>query len=67
MESRLKRKEKLAPAIAAAIAAYLKQEEKAIVKKRGDSRSGPASVWGQSGRQDTMQLKRLFQLRLTGR
>jgi hypothetical protein len=65
VESRLKKKEKLASAIAGAIAEYLKQEDKARLKKRGDSRCAPASVWGQSGRQDTMQLRRLFQLRLT--
>jgi hypothetical protein len=61
----LKKKEKLASAIAAAIAEYIKQEERARLKKREDSRTGLSSMWGQSGRQDTMQLRRLFQLRLT--
>jgi hypothetical protein len=65
VKNRLKKKEKLASAIAGAIAEYLKQEEKARLKKRDDSRSAHASIWGQSGRQDTMQLRRLLQLRLT--
>ena len=63
----MEKKQKLTPAIVAAIAEFLKQEEEAVLKKREDPRSGPASAWGQSGRQDTMQLTRLFQLRLTGR
>jgi hypothetical protein len=61
----LKKKEKLASAIAGAIAEYIKQEERARLKKREDSRAALNSMWGQSGRQDTMQLRRLFQLRLT--
>jgi hypothetical protein len=67
VESRLKKKEKLASAIAAAIAEYIKQEERIRLKKREDSWTGLRSMWGQSGRQDTMQLRRLFQLRLIKR
>ena len=67
MEGRLQKKEKLASAIAGAIAEYLKQEKRARLKKREDSRFGLGSQWGQSGRQDTMQLRRIFQLRITKR
>ena len=67
IESTLKKKEKLTSAIAGAIAEYIKQEEASRSKKRAGSPIGPLSIWGQSGRQDTMQLRRLFQLRITRR
>jgi hypothetical protein len=59
------KKEKLASAVTGAIAAYIQQEEEARAKApERSSRAGPKSPWGLSARQDAMQLRRLYQLRI---
>lgn len=64
----MNKKEKLASILTGAIAAYLQQEEEARAKALAHTSStGPQSPWGLSARQDTMQLRRLYQLRMTGR
>jgi hypothetical protein len=64
----LNKKEKLASALTGAIAAYIKQEEEGRAKALEHfSRTGLKSPWGLSARQDTMQLRRLYQLRITRR
>jgi hypothetical protein len=64
----LNRKEKLASALTGAIAAYLQQEEEAKAQAfERSSLTRPKSPWGLSARQDTMQLRRLYQLRITRR
>jgi len=57
-------KEKRASAISAAIMAYIKIEEETRSKMMAQPRVCLASLWGISARQDTMQLRRLYQLRL---
>jgi hypothetical protein len=59
----MKRKEKLASAMAGAITAYIRLEEEASAQKLARVRGGINSLWGVSARQDTMQLKRLYQMR----
>ena len=62
------KKEKLASVLTGAIAAYLQKEEESHAQAlERSSRSGAESPWGLSARQDTMQLRRLYQLRITGR
>jgi len=64
----LNKKEKLASVLTGAIAAYLQYEEESHAKALDrSSRTGLKSPWGLSARQDTMQLRRLYQLRITGR
>jgi len=61
----MEKKGKLASAIAGAIKAYIRMEEEAMAKRIAGARMGIATLWGVSARQDTMQLSRLYQLRLT--
>ena len=64
----MNKKKKLASALTGAIAAYLQQEEESHAKTIEHSpRTGPKSPWGLSARQDAMQLRRLYQLRITRR
>lgn len=63
----MENKGKLASAIAGAIMAYIRTEEEGSAKILAGSRAGIASLWGVSARQDTMQLRRLYQLRLTNK
>ena len=63
----MEKKGKLASAIAGAITAYIKAEEAARAKMLAGSRAGISSLWGVSARQDTMQLSKLYQLRLTNK
>lgn len=63
----MQKREKIASAVAGAIAAYLKQDEEARLLKREHARASSVGLWGQSGRQDTMSLRRLYQLRITRR
>lgn len=60
----MERKKKLASAIAGAITGYLQLEEEAGARKLARLGGGINSLWGVSARQDTMQLKRLYQMRL---
>ena len=60
----MERKKKLASAIAGAITAHIRLEEEAGAKKLARLGVGIKSLWGVSARQDTMQLKRLYQMRL---
>ena len=58
-------------AIAAAVAAYIKTEEEAVMAQAAGAgpaaqpRTGgsPVNLWGMSGRQNMMQLRSLMQLR----
>ena len=59
----MEKKGKLATAIAGAIAAYIKLEEEAKAKILARSRVGITNIWGASARQNTMQLRGLYQLR----
>ena len=59
----MEKKGKLATAIAGAIAAYIKLEEEAKAKILARSRVGITNIWGVSARQNTMQLRGLYQLR----
>lgn len=59
----MEKRGKLASAIAGAIAAYIKLEEEARAKTLTRSRVGITNLWGVSARQDTMQLRGLYQLR----
>jgi len=61
----MEKKGRLASAIAGAIMAYIRTEEEARAKMLAGTRAGIASLWGVSARQDTMQLSKLYQLRLT--
>ena len=63
----MERKGKLASAIAGAIVAYIRMEEEARAKMQASTRMGIGNLWGVSARQDTMQLSRLYQLRITKR
>ena len=64
----MNKKEKLASVLTGALAAYLQQEEEARAKAFAHSScTGQQSPWGLSARQDAMQLRRLYQLRLTRR
>ena len=64
----MNRKEKLASVLTGAITAYLQQEEESHAKAlERSSRTGTKSPWGLSARQDTMQLRRLYQLGITRR
>jgi len=61
----MEKKEKLMSAIAGAVMAYIKAEEETRSKMMVKAKIGLASLWGISARQDTMQLRRLYQLRLS--
>ena len=61
----MEKKGKLASAIAGAIMAYVRMEEEARAKMQTSTRMGMGNLWGASARQDTMQLSRLYQLRIT--
>ena len=61
----MEKKSKLASAIAGAIVAYIRMEEEARAKMLAGARVGMVNPWGASARQDTMQLRRLYQLGLT--
>jgi len=58
-------------AIAAAVAAYIKSEEEALYAQMAGGvpaqlpggSCAPQNLWGQSGRQNTMHLRNLMQLR----
>ncbi|MBW1839066.1 MAG: hypothetical protein JRI49_03945 [Deltaproteobacteria bacterium] len=63
----MKKRSKLTSAIAGAIMAHIRTEEEARAKMLAGTRAGIASLWGVSARQDTMQLSKLYQLRLTGK
>ena len=63
----MENKKKLASAIAGAITAYIRKEEEARAKMLAGTRAGIASLWGVSARQDTMQMSKLYQLKLTGK
>jgi len=63
----MEKRGKLASAIAGAIMAYVRMEEEARAKRQASTRVGIGSLWGVSARQDTMQLSKLYQLRLTKR
>ena len=62
-------------AIAAAVAAYIKTEEEALMAQAagvapvrpGPGTGAPMNLWGLSGRQSMMQLRNLMQLRAMGR
>ena len=59
----MEKKGKLASAIAGAIMAYIRMEEEARAKMQASTRMSIASLWSVSARQDTMQLRRFYQLR----
>jgi hypothetical protein len=61
----MEKKGKLASAIAGAIMTYVRMEEEARAKMQASTRMGSVNLWSASARQDTMQLSRLYQLRLT--
>ena len=63
----MEKRRKLTSAIAGAIMAYIKAEEEARAKMLARSRVGIGSLWGVSARQDTMQLSKLYHLRITGK
>jgi len=60
----MEKREKLMSAAAGAVMVYIKLEEEARSKMMVQPRIGLANLWGISARQDTMQLGRLYQLRL---
>ena len=64
--SRMEKKKKLMSAIAGAVMSYIKLEEEARAKMVLQPGIG-LNLWGISARQDTMQLRRLYQLRLPKR
>jgi hypothetical protein len=61
----MEKKGKLASAIAGAIMAYVRMEEETRAKMQASTRMGSVNLWRAGARQDTMQLSRLYQLRLT--
>jgi hypothetical protein len=60
----MEKKGKRASAVAGAIMHYIKTEEEARAKMLAGTRAGIAGLWGVSARQDAMQLRKLYQLRL---
>ena len=58
------KKSKLMAAISVAVTTFLKIEEEASAKLLARKPNGMANLWGVSARQDTMQLRRFYQLRL---
>lgn len=59
------KKKKIAAALAA-VSLYLQEEEAAVTAERAvaiDKGPPPMSMWGHSGRQDMMTMRRLIQLR----
>ncbi len=75
MEDSKKEDPRKITAIAAAVAAYIKTEEEALVAQAvgagpAQPRAGagaPVNLWGLSGRQSMMQLRNLMQLRALSR
>jgi hypothetical protein len=63
----MKNRRKLASAIAGAVMAYIRAEEEARVKEAEKTSGRAVSLWGVGARQDAMQLRKLFQLRLVRR
>jgi len=55
-------KSKLMAAISVAVTTFLKLEEEARAKVLAKAPRGAVNLWSVSARQDTMQLRRLYQL-----
>ena len=60
----MEKNDKRAAAMAAAIATYRKEKEEQQVFIQSSLQLQQINPWGLSARQDTMQLRRLYQLRL---
>ena len=58
---------KLMAAISVAVTTFIKLEEEARASVLTTTPRGISNLWGVSARQDTMQLRRLYQLRLSKR
>ncbi len=54
----------LVPAITAAVTAYMNIEKEAVAGVSLRKGQAPANIWGIMGRQELMEMRRLWQLRI---
>ena len=63
-EERMELDKKLVAAISTAVTSYLMEEEEAERATRMHAEYPEASVWSQSGRQDIMRNRQMWQMRI---